>query len=85
MNLRIRLIFESPFPPVRCLYSIKPRDILIKDLKKAIIDEVLQPSKLINKNSNVLDINSVNLSLDGFVLLNNELTTDLIRNDDIIK
>ncbi|KAL6594730.1 hypothetical protein U3516DRAFT_833890 [Neocallimastix sp. 'constans'] len=84
MPIRVKLSFEPPLPPIRCLYAIKATEVYIKDLKENILDDILYQSLLIKKSVQKINSSLLKLSLDGYELVDNELTKDVIRNDDLI-
>jgi len=85
MPIRVKLSFEPPLPPIRCLYAIKATEVYIKDLKENILDDILYQSLLIKKSVQKINSSLLKLSLDGYELVDNELTKDVIRNDDLIR
>jgi len=85
MPIRIKLSFEPPFPPIRCIYAVKAKEVYIKNLKENIIHDILSQSYLTKKNVEGINLSSVKLSLDGFELVDTELAKDIIRNDDLIR
>jgi len=85
MPIRIKLSFEPPFPPIRCIYAVKAKEVYIKNLKENIIHDILSQSYLSKKSFTGINLSSVKLSLDGFELVDTELAKDVIRNDDLIR
>ncbi|OUM64654.1 hypothetical protein PIROE2DRAFT_8491 [Piromyces sp. E2] len=84
MPIRIKLSFEPPFPPIRCIYAIKAKENYIKNLKENIVHDILSHSQMDEEIVERINLSLVKLSLDGFELVDSELAKDVIRNDDLI-